>query len=176
MSESAAAALADRVARLERAHRRLQRCGAALLLCVGAVALIAAGGDGMLEGRSLKLVDADGKTRIIATPASGLSFLDDSGKVRAILGVDADGPGLVLYGEASRAVLNLNRDGPALAFTGTDGALRAILALVKDGPGLVLFDAAQRARVQLTVRGDSGTAAVLDAHGTTIWQAPARPR
>lgn len=80
------------------------------------------------------------------------------------------------YGEASRAVFNLNRDGPALAFTGTDGALRAILALVKDGPGLVLFDSVQRARAQLTVRAGSGTAAVLDADGTTTWQAPATPR
>jgi len=171
MPEPTTAALADRLARLERAHRRLQRLGGAVLLLLAAAVLMAAGSDRTLEGTSLRLLDAQGKIRILATPASGLSFLDESGKVRAILGADAEGPGLVLYGDASRAVLNVNRDGPALAFTGAEGALRAIFALVKQGPGLVLFDAAQRERAQVTVHG-SGAVTVFSADGQTLWQAP----
>lgn len=164
--------LAARLHTLERSHRRLQRAALAALLLMTAALLIAAAGDRSLEGTSFKLLDADGKVRILMTPASGLSFLDDSGTARAILSVDAAGPGLVLYGDSGRAILNLNHDGPALAFTGPQGAVRAVFGLVQNDPGLVLFDGTQHERAQLTVHANRGAFTLIGDDGTPLWQAP----
>jgi hypothetical protein len=167
------AMLATRLAALERAHRRLQRLVVALVLALLATALLAAGDDGVIEGRTLKLVDAAGKVRILANAASGLSFLDGGGVPRAILGQDAEGmPGLVLYGEGSRAILNVNHDGPALAFTGPRGALRALLAVVRGDPALVLYADDDRERAQFSVRAGAGQASLASAAGDTAWRAP----
>jgi hypothetical protein len=172
MSEPSAPTLADRLARLERAHRRLQRIALAGLLLLATAVLIAADDAGSLQGTSFKLFDADGKVRILMTAATGLSFLDANGKARAILSVDGEGPGLVLFGDHSRAILNINRDGPALAFTGND-AVRAVFGLVQNDPGLVLFDGQQHERAQLTVHANRGAVALLGDDGTPLWQAPA---
>jgi len=173
MSEPSAPTLAARLTHLERAHRRLQRITLAALLLLPTAVLIAATDAGSLQGTSFKLLDAAGKVRILMTPASGLSFLDANGKVRAVLGVDGEGPGLVLYGDASRAILNINHDGPALSFIGKD-AVRAVFGLVQNDPGLVLFDGAQRERAQLTVHGTRGALALLGDDGNPLWQAPSR--
>ena len=172
MADLSAAALAERLAHLERAHHRLKRLCLSAFLLLAAALSIAATSNLALEGTSLKLLDATGKVRILMSPASGLSFLDDRGKARAILGIDGEGPGLVLYGDTNRAILNVNHDGPALAFTGSRGTLRAIFALVPDGPGLVLFDGAQRERAQISVRGSAGAIAVLGDDGRPLWHAP----
>lgn len=167
-------ALAARLAALERSQRRLRHLVLALVLALLAGLLVGAGDDGVLVGRTLKLLDEQGRVRVLATPASGLSFLDADGKARAILGLDgAGGPGLVLYGDGSRAILNVNRDGPALTMTGERGVLRAILALVKGQPGLVFFDAAERERVHLAVDGGSGHGLLRDAEGGISWRVPA---
>ncbi len=167
------ATLATRLAALEGAHRRLQRLVGALVLALLATALLAAGDDGVIEGRTLKLVDAAGKVRILANAASGLSFLDDGGAPRAILGQDAAGmPGLVLYGASSRAILNVNHDGPALAFTGPRGALRALLAVVRGDPALVLYADDDRERAQFSVRAGAGQASLASATGAIAWRAP----
>ncbi len=172
MSDLSSVALAERLARLERAHHRVKRLTLSAFLLLAAATLIAARSSSTLEGTSLKLLDAQGKVRILMSPASGLSFLDDRGKPRAILGVDGEGPGLVLYGDTSRAILNVNHDGPALAFTGARGTLRAVFALVPDGPGLVLYDGEQRERAQVSVRGGAGAIAVLGDDGRPVWHAP----
>lgn len=167
--------LAERLAVLERAHRRLRRVVIVLLAMLLAAVLLGAGGgtDGVLKGRTLQLVDAEGRVRILANAASGLSFLDANGKARAILGLDGnDLPGLVLYGDGSRAILNLTSDGPALAFTGSGGALRAILATVGGEPGLVFYDDEQRERARLAVRASGAHAALLGPDGRTLWSAP----
>ena len=170
----AAPTLADRLAALERSQRRLRGLVLALAVALLGTLLVGAGDDGVLTGRTLKLVDDQGKVRVLLTPASGLSFLEPSGKARAILGLDGDGgPGLVLYGDGSRAILNVNRDGPALAMTGERGGLRAILALVKGQPGLVFFDGEERERVHLAVDAGNGHGQLRDAAGATTWQVPA---
>lgn len=171
------ATLATRLAALEGAHRRLQRLVTslvlALVLALLATALLAAGDDGVIAGRTLKLMDAAGKVRILANAASGLSFLDDGGAPRAILGQDAAGmPGLVLYGESNRAILNVNHDGPALAFTGPRGALRALLAVVRGDPALVLYADDDRERAQFSVRAGAGQASLASATGAIAWRAP----
>lgn len=167
-------AVVVRLAALERSQRRLRALVGALVLALLSALLVGAGDDGVVTGRSLKLLDDQGRVRVLLTPASGLSFLDGAGKARAILGLDGDGgPGLVLYGDGSRAILNVNRDGPALSLTGARGGLRAILALVKGQPGLVFFDEQERERVHLAVAGGSGHGQLRDADGDTSWQVPA---
>lgn len=167
--------VAARLAALERAQRRLRGLVFALACAVIAALLVGAGDDGALTGRALKLLDDQGRVRVLLTPASGLSFLDAGGRPRAVLGLDADGaPGLVLSGDGSRAILNVNRDGPALTLTGERGVLRAILALVQGQPGLVFFDGAERERLHLAVdAAGSGQGLLRAADGGTTWQVPA---
>jgi len=166
-------AIAARLAALERSHRRLRGLVAALGLALLAALLAGAGNDGVLTGRTLKVLDDQGKVRVLVTPATGISFLDAAGRTRASLGLDQDGtPGLVLNGDDSRAILNVNHDGPALAMTGERGALRAILALVKGEPGLVFFDAKERERARLAVADGNGSALLRDADGGTTWRMP----
>lgn len=167
--------LAERLAALERAHRRLRRVTLALgaILAAGVLAGAGAASDAILKGRTLQLVDAEGRMRILANAASGLSFLGADGKVRAILGLDGeDTPGLVLYGNDSRAILNVTASGPALSFTGSGGALRAIFATVDGDPGLVLYDAEQRERARIALRTGSGQIALLGPDGMTRWSEP----
>jgi len=167
-------AVAARLAALERSQRRLRGVVLALLLAALGALLAGAGDDGALTGRTLKLLDDQGRVRVLLTTASGLSFLDAGGRPRAVLGLDGDGgPGLVLYGDGSRAIFNVNRDGPALSLTGERGGLRAILALVKGQPGLVFFDDQERERVHLAVAGGSGHGQLRGADGDTTWQVPA---
>jgi hypothetical protein len=168
------AAVAARLAALERSHRRLRGLVLGLALALVTAVLLGAGDDGVVTGRTLKLLDDQGRVRVLLTPASGLSFLDAKGGARAILGLDGEGaPGLVLYGDASRAILNVNRDGPALALTGERGVLRAVLALVKGEPGLVFLDGEERERVHLAVEAGSGHGMLRAADGATTWRVPA---
>ncbi len=167
--------LANRLAALELAHRRLRRITLVLGTILVAGVLVGAGAatDVVLKGRTLQLVDANGRVRILANAASGLSFLGADGKVRAILGLDGeDTPALVLYGDGSRAILNVTDHGPALSFTGTGGALRAIFATVGGDPGIVLYDAEERERARLALRANSGRIALLGADGATVWSEP----
>jgi hypothetical protein len=168
-------AVAARLAALERSHRRLRALVGALVLALLAALLAGAGNDGVLVGRTLKLLDDQGRVRVLLTPTSGLSFLDAKSRARAIVGLDGDGaPGLVLNGDDSRAILNVNADGPALTMTGAGGALRAILALVKGQPGLVFLDREERERVRFSVEESGGRGLLRDADGGTTWRMPNR--
>lgn len=167
-------ALAARLDRLERAHRRLRRLCFTLLVALSGVVLIAAADDGVLSGRTLQLKDEQGRVRILATVNGGLTFLDPAGRPRAVLGNDPQGdPGLVLNGDASRAVLSVNRDGPALTLMAERGSLRAVLALLHGQPGLVFYDPAERERLSLGVLGGAGRGVLRDADGAVRWSVPA---
>lgn len=168
-------ALAARLAALERSHRRLRALVATLALGLAAALLLGAGSDGALVGRSLKLLDDQGRLRVLMTTNAGLSFLDPNGRAGATLGPDNSGaPGLVLNGAASRAVLNVNADGPALTLMGERGKLRGILGVVSGQPGLVFFDGDERERARLAVVEGSGYGMLRDADGGTTWQMPNR--
>ena len=175
-------ALAARLAALERSHARLRRLVAVLVLALLAALLVGAGKpaatgkpavDGVISGRSLKLLDDQGRVRVLLNTNAGLSFLDANGHGRATIGLDGTGfPGLVFNGDGTRAILNVNADGPALTMTGTGGALRAILALVKGQPGLVLFDGEEHERAKVTVEDGNGRGMLQDADGGISWRIP----
>ncbi|MDX2165854.1 MAG: hypothetical protein SF182_02280 [Deltaproteobacteria bacterium] len=166
--------LSERVIRLERAQRRLHLLVTTLgLLLLATVVLGATGaGDGVLRGRSLQLTDDQERVRVLLSATAGVSLLGPDGAPRAVLSLDGSGPGLVLYGSDSRAILNINPDGPALAFTAARGGLRAILASVRGAPGLVFFDAEERERLHLAVGADGARAALRGADGAVLWQQP----
>jgi hypothetical protein len=162
-----------RLATLERAHRRLRRLVGVLILALLATFLVGAATDGVLVGRTLKLLDEQGRVRVLVSASTGISFVDTKGRTRGSLGLDGEGaPGLVLNGDASRAVLNVNRDGPALTLIGDRGALRAILALVSDQPGLAFFDGEEHERARIGVVDGNGRAFVRGADGGMTWRAP----
>jgi hypothetical protein len=77
---------------------------------------------------------------------------DETGKARARLVVDKDGPGLALYDET--------------------GQIRAGLAVDKDGPRLALGDETGKARAGLTVSKDGPRLALSDETGKVIWSQP----
>ena len=74
----------------------------------------------------------------------GTDFIleDETGKLRAVLGVDKDGHGLTLLDETGmpRVKITLSKDGPALVLGDETGKPRASLRVYKDGPALVLLD------------------------------------
>jgi len=172
---SSDASLQQRLAQLERSQRRLHRIVLGLSVGLAGALFLGAVDDRALEGHSLKLTDADGHVRVLLTATSGLSVLDPSGTPRVVLGVDADGSGLVLSGDNSRAILSVNRDGPALTYTGAAGHLRAILALMKGDPGLVFFDAEEQERLALAVHASAAQMLLRKADGAPAWQVPAAP-
>lgn len=166
-------ALVVRLAALERAHRRLRIVVVVLSLGLAAAVLLGAGDDGVLSGRTVKLLDDQGRVRVLLTTNTGFSFLDAAGRPRAGLGVEEDGtPALLLNGDASRAILNVNADGPALTFTGARGVLRAVLGVVKEQPGLALFDGQERERARVSVADGIGRAQLRAGDGAVTWQVP----
>jgi hypothetical protein len=72
---------------------------------------------------------------------------DDTGKARAILFVDNDGPRLRLYDELGklRVALGVNKGEPGLVLHDERGEPRAWLYGLDDGAGLTLFDEAGNA-------------------------------
>jgi hypothetical protein len=73
--------------------------------------------------------------------AKGFSLHDADGKVRAVLSVDKNGPALVLLDENGkfRAILRVIKDEAALCLYDKNG-IRAVLGAVEDGAGLQLSD------------------------------------
>lgn len=177
-----------RIADLERSRRHLRLAVVGLLaaaVSLGAsrenAATPATAATDRLEARTVvaeavQLVDRDGKLRTLISARAGVSMLDEQGRPRAVLSIDASGPGLLLYGETSRAggSLTVNRDGPALALRDNDGRTRALLATIAEGPALLFTDEDERERVALVQRAGGGSIRVLDADGTTAWSAASR--
>ena len=67
---------------------------------------------------------------------------DENGKPRAELGVDKDGPRLMLMDENGnhRVELGVDKDGSGLSLSDENGNIRAGIVVSKDGPGLALLD------------------------------------
>ena len=84
----------------------------------------------------------------------GSEFLleDETGKLRAVLAVDKDGPGLSLLDET--------------------GMPRVKIMLGKDGPLLVLGDENGKPRASLSADKNGSVLALADKTGKVIWSAP----
>jgi len=128
---------------LRRTCRRWRRVGRGVLLG-GLVAVIA----GAKYADELKTIEA-----------SHFVLKDKSGKMKAALGIRADGtPGLGLFDQGGkvRLSLDISPDGtPGVNIYDKESALRAALAIRPDGtPGLGLFNEKKEVRLSLDVNPD----------------------
>src|SRR5437867_10268562 len=190
MKGDALACLAERLDRLERAHRRWKLASSATVLLLLAVIRLGAAaprspqpipeaspiGSVVNEFRAKRfvLVEDTGKVRAVLGAATrgavSLELLDNDGKVRSVLIVDSNGtPRLELFGadEARRIVLSPfpNRSGRAIF--GEAGRGGAILDVVADGAAsLGLTDNRERSRAGLQLHSDGTT--LLNFNDTSV--------
>jgi hypothetical protein len=168
------AALSDRIAALERSNRRLRAVGWTIAVVAVGFATLAMGGDQIITVREVRLTDDSGKPRVLLSVRTGLSMVDAQGRARVVLNVDAEGPGLALYGETSQVgmIANVNRDGPALTLRDNKGHTRAMLAAIDQGPGLIFWNSNDEESAALISRESGGSLMLADAHGRSKWRAP----
>lgn len=178
-----------RIADLERS-RRWARNLVLLLTCL--LVSVAAGRDGVssspaagatpgsgrdiLVAEEVHLRDAGGRLRVLISARAGISLLDEDGRPRAVLSLDASGPGLLLYGETSRtgSSMTVSGDGPAMAMRDGGGRTRILLAAIDDGPALLLSDENERERIALVQRRGQAEMQIIDATGVTQWSTKSR--
>lgn len=161
----------ERLARAEARGRWLARLMATLLVLVGAALVMGqvSPRSRTLEAEGFFLRDTGGKVRavlgILADGSPGLALHDADGTPRIGLTVTARGPHVVLYDEdgRARAGLTVGADGSAaLGLYDRDGRGRTGLTVLPGGASaLALADRAGRARAGLTVTADGIPALVL---------------
>jgi hypothetical protein len=121
---------------LGRVKRRNHKLLGAILVLLGG--LVAAG----VFKTTVTPAQAQGVGTAQEIRAKSIVLEDESGKPRAVLGADKDGPRLELRDENGKncAVLSALKDGPALGLYDEKGVRRAGMAVGKDGPMLELWD------------------------------------
>ena len=148
----------ERLARLERENRWLRRGGGVALAAIATVLLVGQAGSkplADLEARSLTIKDASGRETLTIEPPLGLQLRDNTGKVRARLGLDGVGaPHLSLYDDQGKGSVGLH--------------------MTKDSAAMALFDGSGAIRAHLQVDRDAGTPSLIfrDPAGEVTWQAP----
>ena len=125
--------------RFEQLEAKLKRCNR-LLLAGGA--LIVALSVLVCVGVAQKLTNSKPTAKV-----QGMnSFVPDVVRAREFVVVDENGE--------TRAMLDADKNGPALSMFDTQGKPRAILNVDKDGPGLVMADANGKTSTSLNVTKD----------------------
>ncbi len=157
MSEPTLPDLTHRLDRLERENRWLKRGGlVALVVLAGAFMM------GQAAPEKIPLV----------LKAHSFQVVDQAGKLRARLGVGADGaPRLLLYDKAGklRGMLGVRPNGAShLFFSGPDGKLRAGLVVIDGVPRLDLHDETGEIRARLSLRADGSPSLLLFDNGGNI--------
>jgi hypothetical protein len=137
--------LVDRVRKLEIQNRRIKSMILLILLCLGAVLFMAqARSSRGIEGRRFTLKDIKGRKRAelaMSVDHPVLSFYDAAGKALLDIGVDDDGPGMVLFGAANQkaAVVSSTENGPILSLYSRTGARRLNISVMSQGPAIGLL-------------------------------------
>ncbi len=132
----------------------------------------------LLTGVAAALVVMIGMARSDAVPdlvrAHRFELLDENGKMRAALGVDKDGPGLVLrdQNEKARAALAVYKKGSGLDLTDEAGKVRAALVVDKKGPWLALLDENEKVRATLDATKDGSGLELRDENGRVLRHLP----
>jgi hypothetical protein len=144
--------LESKIDELEQANRRLRRALRALVLCGGALIVMAQARSGIsdsIEARQFILRDSSGRVRaeLGANPdgAVGLNLNDANERTLATLVVDGKGsPGLDLYDQSGkrRGMIALAAQGtPGIGLYDANGRLRTSLDVpAADGPGLAFYN------------------------------------
>jgi hypothetical protein len=144
---------------LEKQVRWMKKAGFLLVLCVGAVLWMGqARPVRNLEARRISLKDAKGKTRaelgmVLNRPV--LTFVDETGMSTIELGVDDEGPGLVLYGKGERktAAIVSTESGPILSLYASSGVRRLNLSVLPQGPTIGLLGPGGEAKAAFGTTG-----------------------
>jgi hypothetical protein len=166
--ESSAEKIVRRVCRLElklaelqRSNRRLRQTIGAIVLCGGAL-----------------IVMAQASSRISdSIEARQFVLRDSSGRVRAALGTSPEGAvGLNLDDASGRTLLNLDVDGngsPGLDLYDQSGKRRAIIAVSRQGmPGVGLYDANGRLSTSLDTPAVNTPGLAFFDNGKPSWGVP----
>jgi hypothetical protein len=129
--------------RLDRMERELRRCRLGTVSLT--VLVVAAGGLAepakRLSVQTLKLVDREGKERIVLTAEEGIpdmTFLDPSGKSRLTLDITQDRIPVLLFSESGEEKNGLTlgfgeEEGPMLQFYDSKGKKRIAIAAPPKG-------------------------------------------
>ena len=134
--------LAQRVEKLEKANRRLKLAGVLALALVGCLLLL-----GVASPK--RTVEAE-----------AFVLRDANGKLRALLAVAAEGPGLSFIdaNEKQRMLLEVSAEGPLVSLRDANGKSRMALGVLGDGldakTALILYDSNRKARMTLIVAWD----------------------
>ena len=107
--------------------------------------------------------------------ANAFILEDANGKVRAMLVMQENGPGLALTDEngMSRVALVVNKFGPGLFLADANSKERVCLEAREDGlVGLGLHDENGTLRAWLALTKDGQGLGMADKNGNPIWQAP----
>jgi hypothetical protein len=147
--------------RLNRMERELRhwRLGTFMTLSLAAVVVAGAMADPPtpeLRVRTLRVVDKDGRDRIILTAEPGvpdMTFLDRSGKSRLTLDIADDHKPVLLFSEAGqtqgRITLGIEEGAPMLRLFDSMGKKRAEFGILKEGiPALRIFDSNEKYRTR----------------------------
>jgi hypothetical protein len=142
-------AMALRLKRLELQHRRLKQTGMVALLMMGAVLW-------MGQAKVIRPVEA---TKFILRNAKG--------KKRAELGVQLDGPALVIYDDKEKPSLSVGilEDGPGLVFWNSDEKKIASFTNTLTGPVITLGDAMGNRRLNMSVTDQGPAIGLLGPKG-----------
>jgi hypothetical protein len=141
----------DRLGRLER-ELRFWRLGGILTLSLATVVVAAAMDDPPpreLRAETLKIVERNGKERIVLTAVPGvpdMTFLDPAGESRLTLDIADDHKPVVTVSDMARGkgrlVLGIDDGSPTLQLHDRDGKKRVTLGVPKDTGALIrIFDA-----------------------------------
>jgi hypothetical protein len=141
----------DRLSRMERELRRW-RLGAIATLSLATVVAAAAMDEPPvkeLRAETLKIVQRDGKERIVLTAVSrvpDMTFLDPAGQSRLTLDIADDHRPVLTVAESAKGkgqlILGIEDGSPALQFYDRDGKKRVTLGVPKDTGALIrIFDA-----------------------------------
>ena len=148
----------DRLERMERELRRW-RWGAGIVLMLGVVATAAAMADPAtkeLRVQTLRIVDREGKDRIVLTAEQNIpdmTFLDPKGKSRLTLDIAADHKPVLQFAEAGeekgRLTMGMEEAGPMLQFYDREGKRRVAFGVPKTGgPVLRILDENERTQTR----------------------------
>ncbi|HKI19556.1 MAG TPA: hypothetical protein VKA15_16845 [Isosphaeraceae bacterium] len=142
----------DRLNRMER-ELRCWRLGGILTLSLATVLVAGAMAEPPakeLRAQTLRIVDRDGKDRIVLTAVPGIpdmTFVDPTGQTRLALDIAEDAKPELVISESGKAnkgrlTLGIENGSPLLQLYDRDGKKRVTFGVPKDAGGLIrIFDA-----------------------------------
>jgi len=148
-------AVLERLEKLEKRNRRLERAITCLVIFVGCLVLASASAH---KGRTVE--------------ARQIALKDEAGNTRAVLGMRSAGPGLALYdanGNKVQALLTVLQTGPTLGLYDADGTTRVLLGVTSKGATLAFNDPEGNLRAEMGFSSDAPRVTFFDRDGKPVY-------